>query len=95
MNGREVLLIMAHLFRTKGDQTTIEDAVRFLSFKCRYGKPSNIRRLLSVALNNEMISRNGNQIVAEFIYDLQKISPNQVAILGRHVRFKNSVEPLV
>jgi hypothetical protein len=69
--------------------------VRFLSFKCRYGKPTNIRRLLSVALNNEMISRNGNQIVAEFIYDLQKISPNQVAMLDRHVRFKDSVEPLV
>ncbi|MHA1925493.1 MAG: hypothetical protein ACXABV_04670 [Candidatus Thorarchaeota archaeon] len=95
MNGREVILILAHLFRTKGNQICVDDAVRFLSFKCRYGKPSNIRRLLSVALNNEMISRNGNQIVAEFKYNLQTLSPNQSARLHRHVNFKDAVKQMV
>jgi hypothetical protein len=95
MNGREVLLILAHLFRTKGKQITVDDAVKFLSFNCRYGKPSNIRRLLSVALDNEMISRNGDQIMAEFMYDLQNLSPNQAAKLRRQVSFKDSIEPLV
>jgi hypothetical protein len=95
MNGREVILILAHLFRIKGKQTTVDDAVRFLSFTCRYGKPSNVRRLLSVALSNEMISRDGNQIVAEFKYDLQTLSPNQSARLSKHVHFKDNVEPLV
>ncbi|MHA2118803.1 MAG: hypothetical protein ACW98J_07775 [Candidatus Thorarchaeota archaeon] len=95
MNGREVLLILAHLFRTKGNRITVDDAVKFLSFNCRYGKPSNIRRLLSIALDNEMISMNGDQIMAEFMYDLQNLSPNQAAILRRHVIFKDSIEPLV
>ncbi len=95
MDGREVLLILAHLFRTKGNQITVNDAVKFLSFNCRYGKPSNIRRLLSVALDNEMISRNGDQIKAEFMYDLQNLSPNQAAKLRRNVIFKDSIEPLV
>ncbi|MFW9802389.1 MAG: hypothetical protein ACFFFC_07045 [Candidatus Thorarchaeota archaeon] len=95
MNGREVLLILTHLFRSRGNQTSIDEAIRFLSFKCRYGKPSNIRRLLSAALNSEMISRDGNQIVAEFMYDLQKLSPNQAPIFSRKIRFKDSVEPMV
>jgi hypothetical protein len=95
MNGREVLLILTHLFRSRGNQTSIDEAVRFLSFKCRYGKPSNIRRLLSAALNSEMISRNGDQIVAEFMYDLQRLSPNQASKFGRSIAFRESVEPLV
>ncbi|MFX1473136.1 MAG: hypothetical protein ACFFBM_11570 [Promethearchaeota archaeon] len=95
MNGRDVLLILTHLFRFRGNQTSIDEAVKFLSFKCRYGKPSNIRRLLSAALNSEMISRNGDQIMAEFMFDLQKLSPNQAARFGRSMQFEDSVEPLV
>ncbi|MHA2140521.1 MAG: hypothetical protein ACXADC_11720 [Candidatus Thorarchaeota archaeon] len=92
MNGRDLLLILAHLFRAKGNQIHLDDAVKYLSFNCRYGKPSNIRRLLSVALENEMISRSGNQIAAEFMYDLQKLSPNQASKLDRNVTFKDSIE---
>jgi hypothetical protein len=95
MNGSEVLLILVHLFRTKGSQIPLDDAVKFLSFRCRYGRPSKIRRLLSVALQNEMISRSGDRITAEFMYDLQRLSPNQVMTLSRYVNFKESVEPLV
>lgn len=94
MNGREVLLILVHLFRTKGDHIDVDDAVKFLSFKCRYGRPSSIRRLLSVALENEMISKDGSRIAAEFMYDLQKLSPNQATRLSGRVSFKDSVEPL-
>ncbi|MFW9888536.1 MAG: hypothetical protein ACFFER_10155 [Candidatus Thorarchaeota archaeon] len=95
MNGREALLILTHLFRSKGSQTSIEEAVRFLSFRCRYGKPSDIRRLLSAALNSEMISRNGDHIAAEFMYNLQKLSPNQAARFSRNIEFEDFVEPLV
>ena len=73
----------------------LEDAVKFLSFNSRYGNPTNIRRLLSVALENQMISRSGNQIAAEFMYDLQKLSPNQATKLGRNVSFKDSVELMI
>ena len=77
MNGRNLLLILTHLFRNKGPNPTIDDAVGFLSFKCRYGTPSNIRRMLTLAIENEMISIKEGHITPEFHYDKQHLSPNQ------------------
>lgn len=94
MNGRDMLLVLAHLFRKKGSQVSIEDAIHFLSFSCRYGHPTNVRRLLSTALNNEMISRDGNIIKAEFLFDKQHLPLNLFSALGDKVRFKETVEPL-
>ena len=76
MNGRDVLLVLAHLFRKKGSPVDIECAVEFLSFRCRYGPPSAIRRLISVAENNEMISREGPVVKAKFLFDKQFLSAN-------------------
>jgi hypothetical protein len=33
--------------------------------------------------------------VAEFMFDLQKLSPNQAARFSRSIQFEDSVEPLV
>ena len=57
MNGRDMILVLAHLFRKKGSPVSIVEAVDFLSFKCRYGSPSDVRKMLTMALNNEMISK--------------------------------------
>ncbi|MBE0526874.1 hypothetical protein E4H12_06025 [Candidatus Thorarchaeota archaeon] len=94
MNGRDMLLVLAHLFRMKGSQVTIESAIDFLSFNCRYGLPSEVRKLLSTALNNEMISREGNTIKAEFLFDKQHLPLNLSAALGDKVSFKGDVQPL-
>ena len=89
-----MLLVLAHLFRKKGNQVAIEDSVHFLSFSCRYGQPTDVRKLLSTALNNEMISRDGNHIKAEFLYDKQHLPLNLSAALEDKVRFKEEVQPL-
>ena len=94
MNGRDMLLVLAHLFRKKGSHVSIDSAVHFLSFSCRYGHPTNVRRLLSTALSNEMISRDGNTIKAEFLYDKQHLPLNLTSALGDKVRFKDDVMPL-
>jgi hypothetical protein len=94
MNGRDMLLVLAHLFRKKGGQVAIESAVHFLSFSCRYGHPTNIRRLLSTALNNEIISRDGNTINAEFLFDKQHLPLNLSTALGDKVRFNDDIKPL-
>lgn len=94
MNGRDMLLVLAHLFRKKGSEVAIEDSVQFLSFSCRYGQPTDVRRLLSTALNNEMISRDGNIIKAEFLYDKQHLPLNLSSALEDKVRFKEEVQPL-
>jgi len=91
MNGRQVLLILAHLFRKKGESVGIEEAVYYLSFRCRYGKPSDIRRLLTVALEKGMISRTDNRISAGFLYDVQDLSPNQIANFRKHLTVKPSI----
>ena len=93
MDGREVLLVLSHLFRKKGSPTTIDAAVEFLAFRCRYGSPSIIRKLLSIALRNEMISREEEAIKAEFIFDLQTLSPNQAIAISKRLNIKN-VDPL-
>jgi len=94
MNGRDILLVLAHLFRKKGSHVSIENAVHFLSFSCRYGLPTDVRKLLSTALNNEMISRDGNIIKAEFLFDKQLLPLNLSTALGGKVRFKENVDPL-
>jgi hypothetical protein len=94
MNGRDILLVLAHLFRMKGGYVTIASAIDFLSFSCRYGLPSEIRKLLSTAMNNEMISREGNSIKAEFLFDKQKLPLNLSTALRGKVSFTEDVQPL-
>jgi len=94
MNGRDMLLILAHLFRKNGEQIAIEDSVHFLSFSCRYGQPTDVRKLLSTALHNEMISREGNIIRAEFLYDKQHLPLNLSAAFENKVSFKDGIQPL-
>jgi hypothetical protein len=94
MNGRDMLLVLTHLFRKKGSQVSINDAIHFLSFNCRYGHPTNVRRLLTTALNNEMISRDGNNIKAEFLFDKQYLPLNLSSALEEKVRFTEEVKPL-
>ncbi len=79
MNGRDLLLVLAHLFRKKGNPVDMECAVEFLSFRCRYGPPSAIRNLLTIAENNDMISREGAKVKAEFLFDKQVLSPNLIS----------------
>ncbi len=94
MNGRDMLLVLAHLFRKQGSQVTIESAVHFLSFNCRYGKPTDVRKLLSTALKNELISRDDENINAEFLFDKQLLPLNLTAALEDKVRFTDDIEPL-
>jgi hypothetical protein len=78
MKGKDLLLILAHLFRKKGNQVQIEDAVEFLSFRCRISRPSVVRKIFSLATEYEMISIEDDSIKAEFLYDRQILSPNLV-----------------
>jgi len=94
MNGRDLLLILTHLFRKKGDPVQVEDAVEFLSFRCRYGSPSQVRRLLTMAINNEMISRDEDSLRAKFLYDRQNLTPNLASALCAKVRIDSDIEPL-
>ncbi|MFX1483635.1 MAG: hypothetical protein ACFFCP_10640 [Promethearchaeota archaeon] len=94
MNGRDLLLILTHLFRKKGTPVGINDAVEFLSFKCRYGSPSQVRRVLSIGIGTEMISRHGDSINAEFLFDCQILSPNLVDMMQKSLKTKMDAEPL-
>jgi hypothetical protein len=94
MNGRDMLLVLAHLFRKKGSPVSIVEAVDFLSFKCRYGAPSNVRKMLTMAINNEMVSRNGDDILAEFLYDKQILPLNLSCALENKVQFKEDIAPI-
>lgn len=94
MNGRNLLLILTHLFRKKGEPVRVEDAVEFISFRCRYGSPSQVRRLLTMAMNNEMISRAEDSLKAEFLYDRQNLSPNLASALNDKVRIDSDIEPM-
>jgi len=94
MNGRDMLLVLAHMFRKLGDEVTIDDAIQFLSFNCRYGYPTNVRRLFSAALENEMITYDGKVIKAEFLFDKQHLPLNLSAVLSNKVEFKDDVKPL-
>jgi len=94
MNGRDLLLILTHLFRKKGDPVQVEDAVEFISFRCRYGRPSQVRRMLTMAISNEMISRTENSLRAEFLYDRQNLTPNLMSALGGKIRIETDIEPI-
>jgi hypothetical protein len=94
MNGKVILLILAHLFRNKGTRPSIDDAVEFLSFKCRYGTPSNVRKMLTLAIENEMISVKDGYICPEFLYDKQKLSANQAINLEGKVIVSEPVKLL-
>ncbi len=94
MNGREILLVLAHLFRKNGKEVTIETAVNFLSFRCRYGSPTEVRKLLSIALKNEMISREKDSIIAEFLFNKQNLPLNLSAALQDKVKFTEDIEPM-
>ncbi len=94
MNGRDLLLILTHLFRKKGDSVRVEDAVEFISFRCRYGSPSQIRRLLTMAMDNEMISRAEDLIKAEFLHDRQNLSPNLASALCDQIRVDSDIDQM-
>jgi hypothetical protein len=94
MNGREMLLVLTHLFRKKGSPVSIVDAVDFLSFRCRFGTPTHVRKMLTMALINEMISRKDNSILAEFQYDKQTLPLNLSSSLQGKIRFGEDVEPI-
>ncbi|MFW9768196.1 MAG: hypothetical protein ACFFF9_03400 [Candidatus Thorarchaeota archaeon] len=94
MNGRDLLLILTHLFRKKGNPVRIEDAVEFISFRCRYGTPSMVRRILTIGTENEMIVRENDCIKAEFLYDKQILSPNLVEMLRDNLTVGKEIEPM-
>lgn len=94
MNGRNLLLILTHLFRKKGNPVPVEDAVEFISFRCRYGRPSQVRRMLTMAISNDMVSRKENSLRAEFLYDRQDLAPNLMSALGDKIRIENNIEPI-
>ncbi|MHA1960245.1 MAG: DUF2240 family protein [Candidatus Thorarchaeota archaeon] len=94
MNGRDVLLILAHLFRKHGSPVDIEEAVYYLSFKCRYGSPTNVRRMLTAALENQLISLDDKRMNAEFLFDRQELSPVQSSFIGGGIKVDNRFEPL-
>ncbi len=94
MDARYVPLILAHMFRKRGPAIEIHDAVDYLAFRCRYGTPTNIRRLLALALKNGMIERRGSMIHAAFLYDKQHLLPNLPTILEGKVVIDGAVEPL-
>jgi hypothetical protein len=94
MNGRDILLILAHLFRMKGNPVGIGDAVEFLSFRCRYGKPSDIRRMFTLALENDMVAAEGNVLMSKFLYEEQNLPPNLATKLGGTVSVRKDVKQL-
>ncbi|MFW9976434.1 MAG: hypothetical protein ACFFDQ_14270 [Candidatus Thorarchaeota archaeon] len=94
MNGRNLLLILTHLFRKKGNPVRVEDAVEFISFRCRYGKPSQVRRMLTMAVDNEMITRVEDSISAGFLFDNQSLSPNLVALLCEKLSINHEINPM-
>ena len=94
MNGTHILLILTHLFRKRGSAVSIGDAVEWLSFRCRYGRPSKIRRMLTIALDNEMITLSDGMITPNFLYDRQVLTPNQIAFLGERVEIEDTIECL-
>ncbi|MHA1480622.1 MAG: hypothetical protein ACTSQZ_04275 [Candidatus Thorarchaeota archaeon] len=94
MNGKHLLLVLTHLFRKRGSPIEIEKAVDYLAFKMRYAAPSQIRRMLTVALNNEMITRQDDSIKAEFLFDRQKLSPTMATQISRSFNIEDEINPI-
>jgi len=89
-----MLLMLAHMFRRLGPRLRIDDAVEFLSFRCRFGRPTEIRKMLALAEQREMISRHGEEIQAEFLFDRQAIPPTIVSTLENAVKIRDEVSPM-
>jgi hypothetical protein len=87
-------LLLSHLFRKRGPEVSIQEAVDLLSFCWRYAPPSDIRKMLSLALQNEMIKRQGDMIHAEFVYGNQFLPPNLQSDLGGRLRVDGEASPL-
>ncbi len=94
MNGKHILLMLTHLFRKQGNPIPLEDAVYTLSFILRYGPPTSIRKILSLAHENELISVTDGYIQAEFLYDNQTLDPNQADILSKQNINRDDIAPL-
>ena len=94
MKGKFILLMLAHLFRTCGKQIELDDAVYRLSFIWRYGTPTNIRKILALAKENEMISFQEGVIQAEFVFTKQQLDPNQADILSNQIKSGTVADPL-
>ena len=94
MNGTHILLMLTHLFRKQGKRIPIEDAVYTLSFKWRYGTPTSIRKILTLAQESDMISVSEGYMQAEFLFDSQTLEPNQADILRRQTIIREDVKPL-
>ncbi len=86
--------MLAHLFRKCGKQIQLDDAVYRLSFVWRYGTPTNIRRILALAKENEIISHQEGVIQAEFVFTTQQLDPNQADILSSQIKSVIVVDPL-
>lgn len=94
MNGRNTLLILAHLFRKKGADVRVEAAVEYLSFKCRFGRPSEIRKMLTAALQNNIVSREADVLHAEFLFDRQVLPLNLLSALQDRIRVEEDYEQM-
>ncbi|MFW9955439.1 MAG: DUF2240 family protein [Candidatus Thorarchaeota archaeon] len=85
--------MLSHLFRKHGKTLQISEAVYCLSFQWRYGSPSYIRKILTLASESNLISIEDGVIRAEFLYDSQRLHPNQADALGK-ISFSRDVSPL-
>ena len=89
-----MLLVLTHLFRMRGSPISVVEAVDFLSFKCRYGAPTDVRKMLAMAVKNGMVSLKDNSILAQFLYDKQSLPLNLLRVLEDKVQFKEDIEPI-
>jgi len=94
MNGRDMLMVLAYLFRMRGSPISIVEAVDFLSFKCRYGAPTDVRKMLAAAVKNGMVALKDDSILAQFLYDKQSLPLNLLCALEDKVQFKEDIEPI-
>ena len=60
----------------------------------RYAAPSQIRRMLTVALDNEMISREDDFIKPEFLFNRQKLSPTMATQISRTFNVGTEIDPI-
>ncbi|MCF2136329.1 MAG: hypothetical protein K9W43_03730 [Candidatus Thorarchaeota archaeon] len=94
MNGRDMLLILAHLFQQRGSPISLDEAVEYISFRWRYGRPTEVRRMLTAAKERELITREGDEIHAQFLFDKQVLSPNQATALENRISLDKKYEPM-
>jgi hypothetical protein len=95
MNGRNTLLILAHLFRKKGETVEVEKAVEYLSFRCRFGRPSTIRKMLTAALEHNMIKREADVLHVDFLYDRQVLPHTLTSDLQDKISVEADLDEMV